>query len=193
VLIAALSLALGVVSPTLPVTSLATEAAIAVCFAPEEDCTALAVDAIDHAETQILVNAYGLTTSSNAVEALIQARRRGVDVRVIADRTTPCERNGGIGPLAEAGVPIWIDNSVRIAHSKSMVIDSQVTLTGSMNRTGGAAQNSENLNLVASKIIAAAYAGHWNQRLALSSPYTQRDHWCSSREAVGVKSEPWHR
>jgi phosphatidylserine/phosphatidylglycerophosphate/cardiolipin synthase-like enzyme len=193
VLIAALSLALGVVSPTLPVTSLATEAAIAVCFAPEEDCTALAVDAIDHAETQILVNAYGLTTSSNAVEALIQARRRGVDVRVIADRTTPCECNGGIGPLAEAGVPIWIDNSVRIAHSKSMVIDSQVTLTGSMNWTGGAAQNSENLNLVASKIIAAAYAGHWNQRLALSSPYTQRDHWCRSREAVGVKSERWPR
>ena len=77
-LIAALSLALGVVSPTLPVTSLATEAAIAVCFAPEENCTALAVDAIDHAETQILVSVYGLTTSSNAVEALIQARRRGV-------------------------------------------------------------------------------------------------------------------
>jgi phosphatidylserine/phosphatidylglycerophosphate/cardiolipin synthase-like enzyme len=193
VLIAALSLALGVVSPTLPVTSLATEAAIAVCFAPEEDCTALAVDAIDHAETQILVSAYGLTTSPNAVEALIQARRRGVDVRVIADRTTPCERKSGFGPLVEAGVPIWIDSSVQIAHSKSMVIDNQVTLTGSMNWSGGAARNSENLNFVASKTIAAAYAGHWHQRLALSSPYTQRDHWCRSREAVGVKSVPWPR
>jgi phosphatidylserine/phosphatidylglycerophosphate/cardiolipin synthase-like enzyme len=191
VLIAALSLALGVVSPTLPVTSLATEAAIAVCFAPEEDCTALAVDAIDHAETQILVSAYGLTTSSNAVEALIHARRRGVDVRVIADRTTPCERKSGFGPLAEAGVPIWIDSSVRIAHSKSMVIDNQVTLTGSMNRSVSAAHNSENLNLVASKTIAAAYAGHWHQRLALSSPYTQREDWCRSREAVGVESESW--
>ena len=91
---------------------------------------------------------------------------RGVDVRVIADRTTPCERKSGLGPLAEAGVPIWIDHSVRIAHAKSMVIDSQVTLTGSMNWTGSAAQNSENINLVASKIIAAAYAGHWHQRLA---------------------------
>jgi hypothetical protein len=30
----------------------------------------LAVDAIDRAETQILVNAYGFTTSSSAVEAL---------------------------------------------------------------------------------------------------------------------------
>jgi phosphatidylserine/phosphatidylglycerophosphate/cardiolipin synthase-like enzyme len=156
----ALAIALGGLSSTLPVTSLATATAVAVCFSPEEDCTAFAVDAIDRAEAQILVNAYGLTTSSSTVEALVRAKQRGVDVRLIADRKTPCERNSGIGPLAEAGVPIWIDNGVRIAHSKSMVIDNQVTLTGSMNWTGGAPQNSENLNLVASKIIAAAYAGH---------------------------------
>jgi phosphatidylserine/phosphatidylglycerophosphate/cardiolipin synthase-like enzyme len=149
----------------------------------------LAVDAIDRAEIQILVSAYGLTTSSKAVEALIQAKRRGVDVRVIADRTTPWERKSGLGPLAEAGVPIWIDNTVRIAHSKSMVIDSQVTLTGSMNWTGGAAQNSENLNLVASKTIAAAYAGHWHQRLALSLPYTQKEGWRRSANVADFNSE----
>jgi phosphatidylserine/phosphatidylglycerophosphate/cardiolipin synthase-like enzyme len=188
VFIPALSLALGALSFAVPVSSLGTGVAVAVCFSPEEDCAALAVDAIDRAEIQILVSAYGLTTSSKVVEALIHARRRGVDVRVIADRTTPCEQKSGLGPLAEAGVPIWIDSSVRIAHSKSMVIDSQVTLTGSMNWTGGAAQNSENLNLVASKIIAAAYAGHWNQRLALSSPYTQREDWCRRPEVADFKS-----
>jgi phosphatidylserine/phosphatidylglycerophosphate/cardiolipin synthase-like enzyme len=97
----ALAIALGGLSSILPVTSLATGAAVAVCFSPEEDCTALAVDAIDRAETQILVNAYGLTTSSKTVEALMQAKRRGIDVRVIADRTTPCERKSGLGSLAE--------------------------------------------------------------------------------------------
>ena len=186
---AALSIVLNGLSSTLPVTSLATATAVAVCFSPEEDCTAFAVDAIDRAETLILVNAYGLTTSSSTVEALVRAKQRGVDVRLIADRTTPCERNSGINPLARAGIPIWIDSDVRIAHSKSMVIDSQVILTGSMNWTGGAAHNSENLNLVASKIIAAAYAGHWHQRLALSSPYTQRDDWCRRPEMADFKSE----
>ena len=187
--IPALSLALGALSFAVPVSSLGTGVAVAVCFSPEEDCTALAVDAVDRAEKEILVSAYGLTTSSKIVEALIHARRRGVDVRVIADRTTPCEQKSGLGPLAEAGVPIWIDHSVRIAHAKSMVIDSQVTLTGSMNWTGGAEQNSENLNLVASKIIAAAYAGHWNQRLALSSPYTQREDWCRRPEVADFNAE----
>jgi hypothetical protein len=65
----------------------------------------------------------------------------------------------------------------------------KVTLTGSMTWTGGAAHNSENLNLVASATIAAAYTGHWNQRLALSLPYKQREDWCRSQEPVGVKSE----
>ena len=39
-----------------------------------------------------------------------------------------------------------------------MVIDEAVTLMGSMNWTRGAAANSENLNLVSSPAIAAAYA-----------------------------------
>ena len=137
-LLSALSLALGALSFALPVASLGTGAAVAVCFSPEEDCASFAVDAIDGAETQILVNAYGLTTSSRTVGALVRAKQRGVDVRLIADRTTPCGHNSGIDPLARA------------------------------------AYNSENLNLVASPTIAAAYAGHWHQRLALSLPYTQR-------------------
>ena len=84
-------------------------------FSPEEACTVLAVDAIDRAETQILVNAYALTTSSSAVEALIRAKQRGVEVKLIADRTTPCGHNSGVGSLARAGIPIWIDHSARIA------------------------------------------------------------------------------
>ena len=68
---AALSIVLGGLSSTLPVTSLATATAVAVCFSPEEDCTAFAVDAIDRAETQILVNRL---RPNNEFE-----HRRGVD------------------------------------------------------------------------------------------------------------------
>jgi phosphatidylserine/phosphatidylglycerophosphate/cardiolipin synthase-like enzyme len=69
-------------------------------------------------------------------------------------------------------VPIWIDAQARIA---TMVIDSAVTLTGSMNWT---ATNSEDLNLISSPAVAAAYAGHWRDRLAVSSPFNQREDWC---------------
>ena len=104
----ALLLALAAFAPILP-TSSVDQAAIAVCFATEEHCATLAVRAINNAEREILVGAYGLTTGSRIVEALILAKKRGVDVRLIADKTTPCERESGIEPLAAAGVPIWID------------------------------------------------------------------------------------
>jgi phosphatidylserine/phosphatidylglycerophosphate/cardiolipin synthase-like enzyme len=153
-------------------------ATIDTCFAPENDCAAFAVHAIDHAEREILVGAYGLTTGAGIVEALLRAHRRGVDVELIADKTTPCGRNSGIDPLASAGVPVWIDHSARIAHAKTMVIDSAVTLNGSYNWTRGDAENSEDLNLVASPVVAAAYATHWHDRQARSLRFDRREDWC---------------
>ena len=58
-----------------------------------------------------------------------------------------------------------------------------------MRKVDGWQYNSENLNLVASKIIAAAYTGHWHQRLALSSPYVQRGDWCRRPEVADFKSK----
>jgi hypothetical protein len=45
-----------------------------------------------------------------------------------------------IGPLAAAGVPIWIGDEARIAHPKTMVIHGATT--------NGAVVNSEDLDLV---------------------------------------------
>src|SRR6201982_2672396 len=135
--IAALLLVLVALSPAVLASSLASGAAIAVCFSPEENCAAFADRAINNAEREILVGAYGLTTGSGIVEALVRAKERGVDVRLIADKNSPCERESGSRPLAAAGVPIWIDAQARIAHAKTLVIDGAVTLTGSMNWTRG--------------------------------------------------------
>jgi hypothetical protein len=84
----------------MPASSVASGAALATCFAPEEDCAAFAVRAIDNAEHEILVGAYGLTTGSGIVEALVRAKQRGVDVRLIADKNHPLhaeERDWRVG------------------------------------------------------------------------------------------------
>jgi phosphatidylserine/phosphatidylglycerophosphate/cardiolipin synthase-like enzyme len=87
--------------------------------------------------------------------------------------------------LAVAGVPVWIDRQARIAHAKTMVIDGAETLMGSYNWTRRAAANSEDLNLVSSPTIAAAYAAHWHNRLSVSVRFDRREDWCrvSSAEA----------
>ncbi len=177
----ALFLAFNVGSAALPAAATVPGATVAVCFAPEEDCAAFAVGAIDRARRQILVSAYNLTTGSGIVEALVRARERGVDVRLIADKRTPCERNPGIDALAQAGTPIWIDHAVPIAHAKIMVIDGALTLMGSYNWTRNAARNSEDLNLVSSRALATAYAEQWLNRLAVSVPFSSREDWCRPR------------
>jgi phosphatidylserine/phosphatidylglycerophosphate/cardiolipin synthase-like enzyme len=150
---------------------------------------AFAIDAIDRAESQVLASAYTLTTSSGIVDALVRAKQRGVDVELIADKMTPCERGSGIEPLARAGVPVWIDHGVRLAHAKAMVIDRKVVLTGSMNWTASTTRNSEDLNLISSEAVAAAYAAHWQNRLVASVPFTRREDWCRSPDVAGLKSE----
>jgi hypothetical protein len=58
---------------------------------------------------------------------------------------------------------------------------------GSYNWTAGAARNSEDLNLVASPVVGAAYAAHWHERLAISSPFNRREDWC--RMASGAADQ----
>jgi hypothetical protein len=41
--------------------------------------------------------------------ALVRAAQCGVGARLIADRTTPCERRSGLDPLAQPGGSVWID------------------------------------------------------------------------------------
>ena len=57
-----------------------------------------------------------------------------------------------------------------------MVIDGAVTLMGSYNWTTGG-QNSEDLNLVSSPTVAAAYAAHWRECLAVSIRFDRREDW----------------
>jgi phosphatidylserine/phosphatidylglycerophosphate/cardiolipin synthase-like enzyme len=63
---------------------------VQVAFTPGDDAGKLIVDAIDSAQHQVLVQAFSFTHRKIA-EALIAAKRRGVDVKVIADRTRPIE------------------------------------------------------------------------------------------------------
>ena len=89
--LAALSLTLAALSSIVPAASLSPGAEVAVCFSPEENCAAFADRAIGNAEREILVGAYGLTNGSGIVQSLIRAKQRGIDVRLIADKTTPCD------------------------------------------------------------------------------------------------------
>ena len=140
-----------------------------VAFSPNGEATSVVVDAIGRARSQILVQAYSFT-SKPILAALARAEERGVDVEVIVDKSNDRGRYSGATYMRNHGVPVWVDDSVRIAHNKVMILDKKSVLTGSFNFSAAAQKsNAENVLLVEnSPELAALYMNDWKWRQSLS-------------------------
>ena len=149
--------------------NLAASGTIQVAFTPGDDAVKLIVQALNGAKKQVLVQAYSFTSRPIA-QALINARRRGVDVQLIADREQieKSDRNR-IADIAAGGVPTFIDAEHQSAHNKVMVIDNDsadaTVITGSYNFTNAAQyKNAENLLIIrGDKALTDAYARNWQR------------------------------
>jgi len=147
-----------------------------VAFTPGDDAGALVVEAIAQAKRQVLVQAYSFTHRAIA-EALVTARRRGVEVLVIADHDQDAHvATTKIGYLAAQGIPVWLDAMHAAAHNKVMVIDAgrpdAAVITGSFNFTHAAQyRNAENLLILrGNPLLAEAYAANWRRHRIHSLP-----------------------
>jgi phosphatidylserine/phosphatidylglycerophosphate/cardiolipin synthase-like enzyme len=98
--------------------------------------------------------------------ALMAAKRRGVDVRAVLDKSQRTERYSGATFLADAGIPVVIDELPAIAHNKVLVIDDATIITGSFNFTRAAQErNAENVFVVhGDRETARRYAENWRSR-----------------------------
>jgi phosphatidylserine/phosphatidylglycerophosphate/cardiolipin synthase-like enzyme len=158
-------------------------ATIESCLVPGCDGTKFISDAIDGARRELRIQFYNFTSAPIAA-AIIRARQRGVDVAVLLDKISPCQRGAAADQVKAAGIPVAIDRSVRIAHNKVVVIDRARVIEGSFNASAAAMKNAENTNLVAAPAIAEAYRAQWERRAALSVPYLDRDHSCRAKTRV---------
>jgi phosphatidylserine/phosphatidylglycerophosphate/cardiolipin synthase-like enzyme len=151
---------------------LAASGELQACFTPGEDCTTLIVRQIDGAKSELLVQAYGLT-SAPIIQALGRAKERGVDAKVILDRINEQKRYTAATYLKNHGIDVLIDDAVVIAHNKVMVIDRRNVITGSFNFTRAAhAKNAENVLLITDDLVLAkAYAANWERRATAARRY----------------------
>jgi phosphatidylserine/phosphatidylglycerophosphate/cardiolipin synthase-like enzyme len=142
-----------------------------VCFTPGGDCTGLIVGTIGAARREILVQAYGFTSAPIA-KALTDAKKRGVEVKAILDKSNRTDKYGAGTFLVNAGIPTWIDDKVAIAHNKVMVIDGEKVITGSFNFTKSAqSRNAENVVTLCDAATAAQYRANWLERQRVSSAF----------------------
>jgi phosphatidylserine/phosphatidylglycerophosphate/cardiolipin synthase-like enzyme len=152
---------------------------VEIAFTPGDAIDNLIVAAIDRAQTEVLVHAYTFTHRKIA-QALINARRRGVAVAVLADREQArAVPQNVLAQLASGGIEVWLDGNFAAAHNKVIVIDAGLphatTITGSYNFTL-AAQRSNAENIVVlhdNEPVARAYRDNWRRLKAGAMPWSE--------------------
>lgn len=118
---------------------------VEVAFSPNNGVTATVIKAIDEAHETILVSAYSFT-SKDIANALLAAKKRGVNVKLILDKSQATQKYSSSTFFANQGFDLRIDIKHAIYHDKVMIIDGKTVITGSFNFTKAAeTKNAENL------------------------------------------------
>jgi phosphatidylserine/phosphatidylglycerophosphate/cardiolipin synthase-like enzyme len=121
---------------------------LSVHFSPKGGCTEAVVAEISKARSEILVLAYSFSSKPIA-DALTEAKKRGVHVEIILDKSNEVETYSDLHLFMEQGLAPIVDAHHAIAHNKVMVIDKRTLITGSFNFTHQAeAENGENLLVI---------------------------------------------
>ena len=146
---------------------------IKVFFSPHGGCAEAIVKELDAAKKTVRVQAYSFTNPLIA-KALVDAHKRGLDVKLVLDRKDNATQNYSAADfVAHAGVPTWLDGQHAIAHSKIIIIDGETLITGSFNFTTAAEKsNAENLLIIKNAPdLLSKYSENWNQHQKHSEPY----------------------
>lgn len=148
---------------------------VQIYFSPKGGCTEAIVKEINTAKKTILLQAYSFTSAPIA-KAIVDAHKRGVDVRVLLDKSQRTEKYSSADFVQHAGIAVWIDAKHAIAHNKIIILDDETTITGSFNFTKNAEENNaENLLIIRDKAIAEKYIENWNSHAAHSEKYEAKE------------------
>jgi phosphatidylserine/phosphatidylglycerophosphate/cardiolipin synthase-like enzyme len=114
-------------------------------FSPKGGCQQAVVNELKKARREILVQAYSFTADP-LTYALVEAKKRGVHVDILLDKSNEVESYSDLRIFLDQGLHPLIDAHHAIAHNKVMIIDQKVLITGSYNFTNQAEdENAENL------------------------------------------------
>lgn len=140
-----------------------------VFFPPKTKCLPRIIKLIDAAKKSVYLQCYSFTSKPIAI-ALLKARRRGVDVQIVTDKSQIKANGSLVTRLHQKKIPVFIDHRVAIAHNKTMIIDGRIVLTGSYNWTNAAEKrNAENLVIFYNHTgLVKDYTQNWMERKSAS-------------------------
>jgi phosphatidylserine/phosphatidylglycerophosphate/cardiolipin synthase-like enzyme len=134
-----------------------------VCFSRVDDCSSIIIKLIDSAERYVHVAIYSFTLDSLG-DALVKAKNRGVEVKVVMEREQAEVKGSEYGRLLKAGINVRLDGNKYLMHHKFMVVDGRMVVTGSYNWSYGAEENNdENMIVVSNPDVARLYEAEFQR------------------------------
>ena len=136
-------------------------------FSPGKSCVGQITNSITAARKYIEVCVF--TISDDRIsEALLQAHKAKVDVRIVSDNDKSNDLGSDIHYLAKQGVPVKLDRSSYHMHHKFALFDRRFLINGSFNWTRSAStSNEENITVLYDKhlidIFSNTFSKLWNE------------------------------
>lgn len=166
------------------------DSTIEVYFSPQDTASSRIVQLVNSAKNYIYVPTF-LITHSSISNALISAHKRGVDVKVILDANNVYTRNTKHDFLRKNGIPLKVENYAGKMHSKTMIIDDEYLILGSMNFSySGENKNDENLLVIQNSKLAKYYRSFFEYLwLKIPDKYLKFNPKAESHDSIGSCSD----
>ncbi|WPX97800.1 phospholipase D-like domain-containing protein [Candidatus Fokinia crypta] len=134
-----------------------------VCFSPSNCCENNVIELTNKTLHSIDIAVYSLT-NMRIYDALIDAKKRGVKIRIISDKLQSGGKFSLIPVLKSMGFNVRVNKKVKIEHNKFSIFDKSIMLTGSYNWTKAATDgNSENCIVDKRKRIISRYTKRFEE------------------------------
>ncbi|MCS7142415.1 MAG: phospholipase D family protein [Aigarchaeota archaeon] len=139
-----------------------------VCFSRTEECDRLIISLIERASSSVLVAVFSFTSDPLA-EALINAHRKGITVRVLVERLNANQTGSEYMRLRNSGLDVKLDGNSNSMHHKFVVIDGTIVITGSYNFSRAAeAENDENVVVINDAGVARSFTSEFERMWAIA-------------------------
>ncbi len=136
------------------------------------------IDFIESANSTIDIAIFNINRQ-NIIDALIDAKQRGVNVRMVTeyDYYTRATFKPYYNQIEAAGIPIVPDIGTALMHHKFIVVDGQKVLTGAYNLTDAQTENDKNMIItINSSQLASLYLQEFNQMFVNKKFHGQKEH-----------------
>ena len=159
---------------------------VEIYFSPQDNAVQRITELINNSENYVYVPTF-LLTHRKISDALIDAKRRGIDVRMIIDANGASTSHTKIKELRESGILLKTEIFAGKLHAKSIIIDDKYIITGSMNFSySGSDKNDENTLIIKNTGLALSYKNFflylWTK---IPNTYLKRNANPESFESVG--------